>query len=174
MTGKVSCWKWKTLSTGYGTTRSKLTPFTFSDGARFWSPTSQAMFIRSSRTGVAHWIGNVSREAGTEEQAALDFAEELLAGVMVAGEGVAGTAQWWRGDSGSVQARCPPFPALRHTVPPQPDAPAAFSSGPVSPPAAGYAYQEVVWPSSVTPLRRLTGPDPWPPRPTGARPLLKG
>jgi hypothetical protein len=60
-TGKVPCWKWKTLSTDYGRTWSKLTPFTFSDGARFWSPTSQAMFIRSSRTGKAYWIGNISR-----------------------------------------------------------------------------------------------------------------
>jgi hypothetical protein len=60
-TGKVPCWKWKTLSSDYGKTWSKLTPFTFNDDARFWSPTSQAMFIRSSRTGTAYWIGNISR-----------------------------------------------------------------------------------------------------------------
>ena len=60
-TGKVPCWKWKTLSTDYGMTWSELTPFTFSDGDRFWSPTSQAMFIRNSRTGKVYWIGNISR-----------------------------------------------------------------------------------------------------------------
>jgi hypothetical protein len=60
-TGRVPCWKWKTLSTDYGKTWSELIPFTFSDGERFWSPTSQAMFIRSSRTGKAYWIGNISR-----------------------------------------------------------------------------------------------------------------
>ncbi|MCC7085739.1 MAG: exo-alpha-sialidase [Pirellulales bacterium] len=60
-TGKVPCWKWKTLSTDYGKTWSELTPFTFGDGKSFWSPTSQAMFIRSSRTGKAYWIGNISR-----------------------------------------------------------------------------------------------------------------
>ncbi len=60
-TGKVPCWKWMTQSKDYGKTWSKLVPFTFSDGGRFWSPTSQAMFIRSSRTGKAYWIGNISR-----------------------------------------------------------------------------------------------------------------
>jgi hypothetical protein len=61
MTGKVPCWKWKTLSKDYGKTWSKLTPFTFNDGSNFWSPTSQAMFIRSSRTKKTYWIGNISR-----------------------------------------------------------------------------------------------------------------
>jgi hypothetical protein len=60
-TGKVPCWKWKTLSADYGKTWSEPTPLTFSDGTRFWSPTSQGMFIRSSRTGKAYWIGNISR-----------------------------------------------------------------------------------------------------------------
>ncbi len=60
-TGRVPCWKWKTLSTDYGKTWSKLTPFTYNDGSNFWSPTSQAMFIRSSKTGKVYWIGNISR-----------------------------------------------------------------------------------------------------------------
>jgi hypothetical protein len=60
-TGKVPCVKWKTLSNDYGRTWSEPEPFTFSDGTPFWSPTSQAMFIRSSRTGKAYWIGNISR-----------------------------------------------------------------------------------------------------------------
>ena len=60
-TGQVPCWKWKTLSTDYGKTWSEPTPFTFNDGESFWSPTSQAMFIRSSRTGKVYWIGNISR-----------------------------------------------------------------------------------------------------------------
>ncbi|NUQ65711.1 MAG: exo-alpha-sialidase [Pirellulales bacterium] len=60
-TGKVPCWKWKTLSTDYGRTWSQPAPFTYSDGSSFWSPTSQAMFIRSSTTGKAYWIGNISR-----------------------------------------------------------------------------------------------------------------
>jgi hypothetical protein len=60
-TGKVPCWKWKTLSTDYGKTWSMPTPFTYTDSGHFWSPTSQGMFIRSSRTGTAYWIGNISR-----------------------------------------------------------------------------------------------------------------
>jgi len=60
-TGKVPCVKWKTLSNDYGRTWSEPEPFTFSDGTPFWSPTSQAMFIRSSRTGKAYWIGNIPR-----------------------------------------------------------------------------------------------------------------
>ena len=60
-TGKVPCWKWATRSIDYGRTWSQPRPFTFSDGTRFYSPTSQGMFIRSSRTGKAYWIGNISR-----------------------------------------------------------------------------------------------------------------
>jgi hypothetical protein len=60
-TGQVPCWKWKTLSTDYGKTWSKPVPFTYSDGSHFWSPTCQGMFIRSSRTGTAYWLGNISR-----------------------------------------------------------------------------------------------------------------
>ncbi|MBI2302771.1 MAG: exo-alpha-sialidase [Armatimonadetes bacterium] len=59
--GKVPCWKWATLSKDYGRTWSKPRPFTFSDGTPFYSPTSQGMFLRSSRTGKAYWIGNLSR-----------------------------------------------------------------------------------------------------------------
>ena len=61
MTGMVPCWKWATVSNDYGRTWSKPRPFTFSDGTPFYSPTSQGMFIRSSRTGKAYWIGNISR-----------------------------------------------------------------------------------------------------------------
>ncbi len=60
-TGTVPSWKWKTLSTDYGRTWSELSPFTFSDGSRFWSPTAQSNLIRSSRTGKVYWIGNISR-----------------------------------------------------------------------------------------------------------------
>jgi len=60
-TGLVPSWKWKTLSTDYGKTWSELTPFTFSDGTSFWSPTAQSNLIRSTRTGKVYWIGNISR-----------------------------------------------------------------------------------------------------------------
>jgi len=60
-TGQVPCWKWKTLSTDYGRTWSEPMPLTFSDGAPFWSPTAESNFIRSTRTGKAYWIGNISR-----------------------------------------------------------------------------------------------------------------
>lgn len=60
-TGQVPCWKWKTLSTDYGRTWSQPEPLTFSDGTPFWSPTSLSSFFRSSRTGKAYWIGNISR-----------------------------------------------------------------------------------------------------------------
>lgn len=60
-TGTVPCFKWKTLSTDYGKTWSKLTPFTFSDGTRFWSPTAESNFVRSSVTGKVYWIGNIAR-----------------------------------------------------------------------------------------------------------------
>ena len=60
-TGRGPCWKWATVSKDYGRTWSPPKPFTFSDGTRFYSPTSQGMFLRSSRTGKAYWIGNISR-----------------------------------------------------------------------------------------------------------------
>jgi hypothetical protein len=60
-TGAVPCVKWKTLSRDYGQTWSEPTPLTFSDGTPFWSPTAQAMFLRSSHTGKAYWIGNIAR-----------------------------------------------------------------------------------------------------------------
>jgi len=60
-TRTVPSWKWKTLSTDYGRTWSKLVPFTFSDGTKFFSPTSQSNFVRSSRTRKVYWIGNISR-----------------------------------------------------------------------------------------------------------------
>jgi len=59
-TRTVPSWKWQTLSTDYGRTWSSLTPFTYSDGTKFFSPTSQSNFIRSSRTGKVYWIGNIS------------------------------------------------------------------------------------------------------------------
>ncbi|HJN13963.1 MAG TPA: sialidase family protein [Armatimonadota bacterium] len=60
-TRSVPSWKWKTLSTDYGRTWSELTPFAFSDGTRFFSPTAQSSLIRGSRTGKVYWIGNISR-----------------------------------------------------------------------------------------------------------------
>jgi len=60
-TGRVPCWKWKTLSTDYGRTWSRPKPLTFSDGTAFYSPTSQCSLVRSSRTGKAYWLGNISR-----------------------------------------------------------------------------------------------------------------
>lgn len=59
--GTVPSWKWKTLSTDYGRTWSALECFGFSDGTRFFSPTSQSNFIRSTKTRKVYWIGNISR-----------------------------------------------------------------------------------------------------------------
>ena len=57
----MPCWRWRTLSTDYGRTWSPPEPLTFSDGVPFWSPTSLSSFFRSSRSGKAYWIGNISR-----------------------------------------------------------------------------------------------------------------
>ena len=59
--GTQKAWKWKTLSTDYGKTWSEYTQFTYDDGGGFFSPSSMSNFIRSSRTGKAYWIGNISR-----------------------------------------------------------------------------------------------------------------
>jgi hypothetical protein len=59
--GKIPAYKWKTLSTDYGKTWSKGTPFTFEEGEAFLSPASCCSFIRSSRTGKCYWVGNISR-----------------------------------------------------------------------------------------------------------------
>ena len=60
-TGKTPAIKWKTLSTDYGKTWSDCTPFIYSDDEQFWSPSSCSSFIRSSITGKAYWVGNISR-----------------------------------------------------------------------------------------------------------------
>jgi len=60
-TGAIPAYKWKTLSTDFGRTWSKPTPFTLDNGDAFLSPSSCSTFIRSSRTGRAYWIGNISR-----------------------------------------------------------------------------------------------------------------
>jgi hypothetical protein len=60
-TGTQKAWKWKTLSTDYGKTWSEYTQFTYDDGEGFLSPSSMSNFIRSSKTGKAYWIGNISR-----------------------------------------------------------------------------------------------------------------
>lgn len=60
-TRTVPSWKWRTLSTDYGRTWSPLECFGFSDGTRFFSPTSQSNFVRSTKTQKVYWIGNISR-----------------------------------------------------------------------------------------------------------------
>ncbi len=60
-TGKIPPVKWKTLSTDYGRTWSECTPFTYTDGAEFMSPSACSAFIRSSKTGKVYWVGNISR-----------------------------------------------------------------------------------------------------------------
>lgn len=59
--GVIPAVKWKSLSTDYGRTWSKISPLTYSDGEEFLSPSSCSSFIRSSRTGKVYWIGNISR-----------------------------------------------------------------------------------------------------------------
>lgn len=61
-TGKLPAIKWKTLSPNYGRTWSPYTPFTYTDGEQFLSPSSCSSLIRSSRTGKLYWIGNISRQ----------------------------------------------------------------------------------------------------------------
>jgi len=59
--GVIPAVRWKSLSTDYGRTWSKITPFTYSDGEEFLSPSSCSSFIRNTRTGKVYWIGNISR-----------------------------------------------------------------------------------------------------------------
>ena len=60
-TGTQKACHWKTLSTDYGQTWSEYTPFTYDTGEEFLSPSSFCNAIRSSRTGKAYWVGNISR-----------------------------------------------------------------------------------------------------------------
>ncbi len=60
-TGTQKACHWKTLSTDYGKTWSEYTPFTFDTGEEFYSPSSFGNAIRSSKTGKAYWVGNISR-----------------------------------------------------------------------------------------------------------------
>lgn len=60
-TGTQKACHWKTLSTDYGKTWSEYTRFTYDTGEEFNSPSSFANAIRSSKTGKAYWVGNISR-----------------------------------------------------------------------------------------------------------------
>lgn len=60
-TGTQKACHWKTLSTDYGKTWSEYTPFTYDDGEEFLTPASFSNAIRSSKTGKAYWVGNISR-----------------------------------------------------------------------------------------------------------------
>ncbi|MGC9318299.1 MAG: sialidase family protein [Armatimonadota bacterium] len=59
--GDIPPVKWRSLSTDYGRTWSEPEPFTYADGTQFMSPSSCSAFIRSSETGRAYWVGNISR-----------------------------------------------------------------------------------------------------------------
>jgi hypothetical protein len=60
-TGTQKACHWRTLSTDYGKTWSAYAPFTYETGEEFWSPASFCNAIRSSKTGKAYWVGNISR-----------------------------------------------------------------------------------------------------------------
>ena len=60
-TGKQRGGNWKVLSTDYGRTWSKVTPFTFSNGEDFYAPAQKSGLLRSSKTGKVYWIGHMSR-----------------------------------------------------------------------------------------------------------------
>ncbi|MEX0728075.1 MAG: right-handed parallel beta-helix repeat-containing protein [Planctomycetaceae bacterium] len=60
-TGTQQACHWKTLSTDYGKTWSEYTRFTYDTGEEFYSPSSFANAIRSSKTGKGYWVGNISR-----------------------------------------------------------------------------------------------------------------
>lgn len=51
--------KWMTFSDDGGRTLAPLEEFRYSDGTSFYSPSSIHRFIRSTRTGVLYWIGNI-------------------------------------------------------------------------------------------------------------------
>lgn len=51
--------KWMTWSDDGGRTLAPVREFTYADRTRFYSPSSFHRFVRSSRTGVLHWIGNI-------------------------------------------------------------------------------------------------------------------
>jgi len=54
--------KWMTWSDDGGRTLAPIKEFAYADGTRFFSPSSFHRFVRSSRTGVLHWIGNICPE----------------------------------------------------------------------------------------------------------------
>jgi len=51
--------KWMTWSENGARTLAPVREFTYADGTRFYSPSSFHRFVRSSRTGILHWIGNI-------------------------------------------------------------------------------------------------------------------
>jgi len=51
--------KWMSHSDDGGRTLAPIEEFRYSDGGSFYSPSSIHRFIRSTRTGVLYWIGNI-------------------------------------------------------------------------------------------------------------------
>ena len=54
--------KWFSLSKDGGRTLSPAAPWTYSDGASFYSPSSIHRMLRHSQTGKLYWIGNICVE----------------------------------------------------------------------------------------------------------------
>ncbi len=52
-------YKWKSVSTDFCKTWSAPTPFTYSDGENFFSPSACSVFMKSSKTGKSYWFGNI-------------------------------------------------------------------------------------------------------------------
>ena len=55
-------YKWKAISTDYCRTWSRPAPFTYSDGARFYSPASCSEFVRHTQNKRIYWVGNIVEE----------------------------------------------------------------------------------------------------------------
>ena len=57
---KVPGWKYYSVSTDGGLTLSQPKPWTYDDGAKFYSPSAFHRMIRHSVTGTLYWVGNIS------------------------------------------------------------------------------------------------------------------
>ena len=54
--------KWTTMSTDDGRTLCPIEEFCYSDGSRFYSPSSIHSFFRSSKNGVLYWMANIAAD----------------------------------------------------------------------------------------------------------------
>ncbi|MDB6056224.1 MAG: hypothetical protein JWO95_68 [Verrucomicrobiales bacterium] len=54
--------RWMSLSSDHGRNWTPITDLRYDTGEPFYAPSTMARFIRSSKTGMLYWIGNISRK----------------------------------------------------------------------------------------------------------------